>query len=121
METTYKWTMEIKCEIPFANKHGVFTQYGYSIATRTCTDSVLDAELDEFYKMGGKVISFHKEVAMKHCRCCNSDVLWDYYDFNHDCCMQCVETKAEEFTNKIQNLIESLLISQTINLKHQQL
>jgi hypothetical protein len=117
METTYKWTMEIKGEIPFANKHGVFSQYGYSVATRICTDSVLDAELDEFYKMGGKVISFKREPAMKHCKCCNSEVFWDYYDFNHDCCMQCVENKAEEFTNRIQNLIESLLISRIINLK----
>jgi hypothetical protein len=67
--------------------------------------------------MGGKVISFAKEVAMKHCRCCNSEVTYEFYDFNHDCCMQCVETKAEEFTNRIQNLIESLLISRIINLK----
>lgn len=102
METTYKYTLGVKHETPEYDRHGeAYMLSGYHTYTVTCTHSQLEKQLDDFFNKGGKVISIEKEPAQVKCDYCHSLVSYEYYDFNHKCCMDCLEEKADEFTKKV--------------------
>lgn len=116
--TVYKFTMDIKSDVPYCSNHyGAYTNYEGSIVTRITTHKVLDKEIKEFNAKGGKVISIHCEIAFKHCAVCGCDVTYNLFDFYHDMCNQCVDTKADLITSRIQNNIETLQLIKFLNYK----
>jgi len=49
--------------------------------------------------------NWHKHVL---CPICDREVPVDDYDHRHDMCLDCLDEKAEEFTQKFQNKINQL-------------
>lgn len=118
--TIYTFTMCIKSDIPESNKaHGTYAYYGSSVVTRTCTIKKLNAELNDFMSSGGKVVSIERVVAKKICPECNSKVTYNFYNFEHDCCSDCLELRSEAFTEKIKGKINTILLTKAI-LHHEQ-
>lgn len=116
--TVYKFTMEIKGNVPYASKtFGAYAIYEGSVVTTYRTNKQLTEDMETFSKMGGKVISIHSDVAVKLCQYCNSEVVFNYYDFNHECCKGCLETKAEEIEQRIKNRVDTLLLTKLLNFK----
>ena len=114
--TVYKFTMNIKSDVPYSsNYHGAYTIYEGSTVTRITTHKVLDKEIKEFNAKGGKVISIHCEIATKTCPKCNSEVVYAFYDFNHNLCNDCVDSNSTVMTENVNNIIESIKLAKFLN------
>lgn len=117
-DTIYKFLLCVKGDVPYANPtHGAYSKYeGYTV-TRYCTHRTLNNEIMEFNKMGGKVTGIECEVATKICPQCESTVSFNFYNFEHDMCNDCLEKNADSFVDKVNECIQDELLMKFLSYK----